>query len=300
MKNVLVVYFTQSGQLAQIAQNIAKPLVDDPGINVIFHEIKMVHPFPFPWDSESFFDVFPESFQQIPAPIHPVPQEILNIKFDIVLLHYQVWYLSPSIPTTSFLKSADAAILLDNTPVVTINGSRNMWFQAQEKVKALLRANGALLKGNIAMVDRAGNLISVITIVKWMYSGKKEKYLGIFPKPGVSEAEINSAGKFGFAIAKALHAASYDGLQDELLRLDAVRIRPFLLTVDKTGSKIFTKWSVIILKKSGIRKKLLKVFVVYLALAIWLISPIVFILYLIKYPFIQGKIKKQVAYYKGV
>jgi hypothetical protein len=79
-----------------------------------------------------------------------------------------------------FLKSPEAAILLRDTPVVTISGSRNMWVMAHEKVKVLLRENGAKLKGNIALVDRVGNLISVITIVEWMFSGVKKKYLGFF------------------------------------------------------------------------------------------------------------------------
>ena len=300
MKNVLVLYYTQSGQLGEIADNIAKPLVQSPDVNVVFHEIEMVKPFPFPWTKEAFFDVFPESFLQIPAEIKPIPQEILETEFDLVLLHYQVWFLSPSIPITSFLKSEYAEKILNNTPVITINGSRNMWYLAQQKVKALLEANGALLKGNIALVDRAGNLISVITIVEWMFSGKKERHLEIFPKPGVSDKDIRESDKFGKVIATALQDENFNGLQPKLLALGAARVSPYLITVDKKGNLIFSKWSALIIKRNKSRKRLLKVFVVYLALAIWIISPIVYILHLFTYPLRLRKIKKYVAYYKNV
>ncbi len=175
MKNVLVIYYSQSGQLESIARNIAKPLLNSDNINVLFHEIQLEKPFPFPWTKETFFDVFPESFLQVPAKLKPISDEIKTTKFDLILLNYQVWYLSPSIPINSFLKSQEAKQLLEHTPVVTISGSRNMWVMAQEKIKVLLLQNNAQLKGNIALVDRVGNLISVITIVEWMFSGVKKK-----------------------------------------------------------------------------------------------------------------------------
>ena len=300
MKNVLVIYYSQSGQLAEIADNIAAPLVADPNINVVFHQIELEKPFPFPWNKELFFEAFPESFLQIPTKLKPVPQHILNIKYDLVLFHYQVWFLSPSIPINSFLKSPEARQLLNNTPVVTISGSRNMWYLAQEKVKALLAQNGALLKGNIALVDRAGNLISVITIVEWMFSGKKYKHLGIFPLPGVSQKDINESVKFGQTIHTELLAENLDALQSKLIKQEAVKVSPYLVAVDKKGNFVFTKWSGIITKRPQKRQMLLKIFVVYLVLAIWVISPIVYILHVLTYPFKIGSNKKVVNYYQGV
>lgn len=300
MKNVLVIYFSQSGQLKEIADAITAPLQLSPDVNVTYYAIEMEQPFPFPWNKEKFFDAFPESFLQIPAPIKPVPQEIMEMKYDLVLFHYQVWFLSPSIPVNSFLKSPQAKQLLNNMPVVTISGSRNMWFYAQEKIKVLLKENGALLKGNIALVDRAGNLISVITIVEWMFSGKKEKHLGVFPLPGVSDKDIKESEKFGYSISNALLSGNYDNLQSQLLAQGAVKVSPYLVEVDRKGNFIFTKWSSIIAKNQSKRKQLLKIFVIYLVLAIWVISPIVYILHLISYPFKLKRMEKTIKYFKGV
>ena len=300
MKSVLVVYYSQSGQLESIARNIANPLLNSDDINVVFHEIQLEKPFPFPWNTEAFFDAFPESFLQIPTTLKPISPEILSTKFDLILLNYQVWYLSPSIPINSFLKSLEAKILLNNTPVITISGSRNMWILAQEKIKKLLKQNNAQLKGNIALVDRAGNLISVVTIFDWMLSGIKRKYLGIFPLPGVSDKDIKESSEFGKVILSCLTNNNLENLQSKLVELDAVRVKPFLITVDRTGNKIFTMWSNFIVKKGESRKTWLKVFKMYLFLAIWVISPIVFVFYLIFYPLMLNKIKNEKVYYKGI
>lgn len=300
MKRVLVIYYSQSGQLESIARSIAQPLLSSNDFEVVFHEIHLENPFPFPWSKDAFFDAFPESFLQVPTRLKPVPNEILNADYDLVLLHYQVWYLTPSIPINSFLKSPEAKQLLQNRPVVTINGSRNMWVMAQEKVKKLLAENGAKLVGNIALVDRVGNLISVITIVEWMFSGVKKKYLGIFPLPGVSEKDINEASKFGVAIKQHLTDGTLESLQKDLIALDAVKISSYLVSVDKTANKLFSKWANLIISKPETRKKWLKAFNLYLLLAIWLISPIVYILHIFKYPFIIKKIRKETKYYQGV
>jgi hypothetical protein len=300
MKNVLVIYYSQSGQLESIARSISKPLQDDKRVNLVFHEIKLEKPYPFPWNNEAFFDVFPKSFLQIPTNIKPIPEAILNTKYDLVLLHYQVWYLSPSVPINSFLKSPEAKTLLNNTPTITINGSRNMWIMAQEKVKVLLKQNNAILKGNIALVDRVGNLISVITIVEWLFSGVKKKYLGIFPLPGVSEKDIQESSKFGNVINDYLHDNALDELQPRLATMDAVRISPYLVKLDKTANKVFDKWAHFINNKKDSRKTWLKVFKIYLLLAIWIISPIVYILHIFTYPFCINKRKKDKHYYQGI
>ncbi|RXR31589.1 dialkylresorcinol condensing enzyme DarA [Flavobacterium piscinae] len=300
MKNVIVIYYTQSGQLEKIAQNIAKPLLNDQEISVTFYNIEMEKPFPFPWPKADFFDAFPESFLQIPAPIHSPSQDLLNKKYDLVILAYQVWYLTPSIPINSFLKSDFGQQIIKDTPVVTVIGARNMWIMAQEKMKKSLIEANAKLVGNIALVDRHINHISVITIVHWMFTGKQTNYLGIFPKPGVADEEISNSSKFGEIILKYLKSNHFESLQNELVANDAVEIRPFLIEMDKKANKMFTKWANLIVKKNSSRQTWLKFFNIYLFVAIWIISPIVYILHLFSIPFKTNQIKKEKTYYKQV
>lgn len=64
MKRILVIYYTQSGQLKEIADNFVAPFQKQ-GILVDFYEIQMETPYPFPWTNESFFGAFPESFFRV-------------------------------------------------------------------------------------------------------------------------------------------------------------------------------------------------------------------------------------------
>ena len=300
MKNILVVYYTQSGQLEEIVKSIVKPFQQDNEVSITYYQIKMENEFPFPWTKTAFFDAFPESFLQKEAAIVPPSQDVLSKNYDLVLLGYQVWYLSPSIPINSFLKSSFAKDILNNVPVITIIGCRNMWVMAQEKMKELLRATNSKLVGNIALVDRSINHISVITIVQWMFTGVKKKYLGIFPKPGVSDKDIQEASKFGTIIKKHLKNSHFEDLQNDLVKENAVMIHPFLVEMDTKANKMFKIWANFIINRKKSRNRLLKAFNIYLLVAIWLISPIVYILHLLLYPFKMNKIKKQTAYFKGV
>ena len=91
-----------------------------------------------------------------------------------------------------------------------------------------------------------------------------------------------------------------NNLQNHLLEKSAVKISSYLVTVDKTANKIFGKWAKFIHNRKDSRKKWLKVFNIYLLLAIWLISPIVYILHVFTYPLKYRKLKREAAYYKGV
>lgn len=303
MKKVLVIHYSQSGQLTEILNNVLEPIKDQ-DTEVTYLDIQMEEEFPFPWTKKEFFGVFPQTYLQKPQSIKPIPESILNQSYDLIIFGYTVWYLTPSLPTTSFLATDAAKKLLANNKVVTVVGCRNLWIMAQEKLKRKLKELNSNLVGNIVLVDRHINHISVITIVDWMFSGVKRKYLGIFPKPGVSQKDIDESTKFGEIIKPCLKLDNYKTLQQELLKVGAVKIKPFLVTVDKRANLIFSKWATLIDKKgrnnSKKRQFLTKIFNYYLLIAIWCIAPIVFVLFLVTYLPSLNKIKKDKAYYSSV
>ncbi|SDQ53182.1 hypothetical protein SAMN05421664_1937 [Chryseobacterium soldanellicola] len=299
-KNILVIYYTQTGQLEDIVKNVAKPFENkNEEYDVTYYNIKLKEDFAFPWSNDVFFNTFPESYLQIPSEILPPPAEVLNKKFDLIIFGYQVWYLTPSIPVISFLKSSYAEGILKETPVVTVSGTRNMWMLSQEKLKVYLKDLKAKLVGNIALVDRHDNYTSVLTILRWMTTGQKEKS-GLLPAAGVSDEEITGSVKYGQIIEKHFSANDLSNLQPDLVQNGAVEIRPFLVRVEKVGNKIFTIWSGLIMKKKEKRPLLIKFFKVYLMAAIWIISPIVLVLHLLTTPIFWLKRKKQREYLQGI
>lgn len=300
MKNVLVVCYSQSGQLKEIAARVSGAFEKNEEVQVTYYDISPRKAFPFPWDNDSFFGVFPETFLQVPAELEAPSEQILQKKYDLVLLHYQVWYLTPSVPFNSFLKSTFARQLLYNVPVITISGSRNMWAYAQEKVKVLLKDLNAQLVGNIALTDRNINLVSVVTVVDWMFSGIKRKAYGFLPLPGVADKEIRTSDRFGNIILPYLLKGSYENLQQELVENGAVEYRWFLVSMDKKANKMFRIWSRFIVKNPGKRRFLLRFFKGYLFCAIWILSPIVHLIELILYPIRYFSIRKEKKYFQGV
>ena len=287
MKRVLVVYYTQSGQLKEIIDSVLSPLTE---VTIDFLPIDTAEPFPFPWTDEAFFGAFPESYLQIPQPLKPF--QLAHTDYDLVILGYQVWYLSPSIPFNSFLQSEAGKQLLQGKPVVTISGTRNMWVMAQQKVKKLLTECGAHLVGNIALTDRHHNHISVITIVQWLFSGDKNKrYLGVFPKAGVADKDIQGASVYGTLIAPHLQTGDYTGLQQEIVAHGGVHYKRFLLSAEKKGNRLFGIWAKMIYGSKK-RKFLLKCFRIYLYIAIWVLMPIVWLLYWLTYPLFFWKVER--------
>lgn len=276
-KKALVVYYTQSGQLKNIIDAVITPLQDD--FDFVFEELKPEPEFPFPWTGMSFYQSFPESVQEIPCRLHPFsfnPDE----DFDLVILGYQPWYLSPSIPISSFLRTEAARKVMNGKPVITILGCRNMWAMAQERIKERIASLGGKLSGNIVLVDRHHNLVSVITIVRWMLKGEKKGkglYGRLFPESGVDNEEIRAASKFGVQIRKSFDENKLNSLQNELLALGAVDIKPVLLAIEKRGYMMFRPWSKFVLRKGGAgdpaREGRLRMFRAYLFTVIYLVSP---------------------------
>ena len=289
MKRILVVYYTQSGQLKEIIDSVLSPLTE---VTIDFLPIDTTEPFPFPWTDEAFFGAFPESYLQIPQPLKPF--QLAHTDYDLVILGYQVWYLSPSIPFNSFLQSEAGKQLLQGKPVITISGTRNMWVMAHQKVKKLLTDCGAHLVGNIALTDRHHNHISVITIVQWLFSGDKNKrYLGVFPKAGVADKDVQGASVYGSLIAPHLQTGDYTGLQQEIVAHGGVHYKRFLLSAEKKGNRLFGIWAKMIYGSKK-RKFLLKCFRIYLYIAIWVLMPIVWLLYWLTYPLFFWKVERDV------
>ncbi|MCB9227812.1 MAG: dialkylresorcinol condensing enzyme DarA [Chitinophagales bacterium] len=298
MKKVLVIYYTQSGQLKEIIDNVTKPLLDN-SIDLTFFKIEMEKPFPFPWTSKSFFNAFPKTFLQIPQKIKPIPNEILNQDYDLIILAYQVWYLTPSIPINSLLKNEEAKQLFNGKKVLTLSGSRNMWARAQEKIHAILSDYKAEIVGNIALTDRNINHVSVLTILHWMFTGEKTRYLGFFPKPGVQQDDIDTSVKFGDIILPYIQKSDYQNMQKELTKAGAVNINHFLIFTDVRANKLFSLWANWIYGNPK-RPFLLRLFSIYLWIGIWVLMPIAFLLYALTYPLFFLKRKKELNYYQSI
>ena len=245
MRKILVVYFSQTGQVAEIVRNITAPLVEDPSIEVFFERLEPLHPYPFPWPFLRFASVMPESVLMEPPLLKPLRCD-LQEAWDLIILAYQPWYLSPSPPMTAFLKDEKAIALLGSRPVITVVGCRGMWLMAQEKVKEFLKGLDGRLIGNIVLQDKGSMAVSLVTTVRKMFTGKKGKFLGVFPSSGISENEVKGVARFGHAIERAFQAENRHLTESLLKGYGAVKVDIRCIRAEKTSRSMFLFWARII------------------------------------------------------
>ncbi len=311
MKRILVIYYSQSGQLKDITDSVLAPISASGVATVEYEQLKPIKPFPFPWTAFEFADAFAESFDGIPCELEPLSSKAFD-DYDLIILAYQVWYLAPSIPVSSFLQSPDAEKILKNTPVVTIIGCRNMWLLAQERVKKYIKDAGGKLTGNIVLKDRTSNLVGVLTITAWLLTGNKNRFMGIFPYPGVSDDDINRAAKFGEILISELTSTgksdqiklSGQSTQTKLNQTGAVDVVPDFIIFESRISKIFSIWAKFIRSKGGpgnpARKGRVRLFIGYLLTAIFLISPLATIATATAKVVKKKSIQKKVDYFSSL
>ncbi|HAO45351.1 MAG TPA: hypothetical protein PLZ45_02145 [Ferruginibacter sp.] len=296
-KKILIIYYSQSGQLTEITDQLTAPL-QEAGHTVEKVRVDVAAPYPFPWTGKAFFAVMPHCVHEVPTELKPF--QLKEAKYDLVILGYQAWFLSPSIPVNSIMLHPTVRAVLKDTPVVAITGARNMWISAMERVKVILREAGAQLVGHISLVDKHHNFISFITIFYWMFKGKKGRWLNIFPKPGVSDEDIAGTSAFGLTIKKHLENENWNGLQDELLQQKAVVVKYNLMFIESKAKKIFGVWAGIIAKKKK-KTAWLVAFKYYLLIALFIAAPIILTVDAIFFkPFLSERIRKQKLKYSGI
>lgn len=309
---VLVLYYSQSGQLRQILDSVLREVRAD--LDLRFAAIEPLKPWPWPWKADSFFDAMPESVAMEPAPVKPLPLEILQQEYDLVILGWQPWFLHPAQPVTAFLQGKDAAVL-EGKPVVTITGCRNMWLNAGEKIKDLLQARGARQVANIVLTDTNSNLISLLTIIRWAFSARKEASRWL-PEAGVQTGDIHAAARFGRPISEAAQALAKNpskdalalpevaGLHEKLLALGAIRLNTGLVLLEQRGIKNFRYWSKFIREKGGPgapeRLGRVRMFKRLLLVAIFILSPLSSLTAFVQRQLQRRRLLRDVEYFKGL
>ena len=245
IKKVLVIQYSQSGQLTSLTEQIVAPLQANPRIAVQVQVLVPQKPFPFPWSFFKFLDAFPESAHLRPPALEPLSLTG-DEDFDLIVLPYQVWFLAPSQPVTAFLKHPVAQRVLRGKPVVTVIACRNMWLSAQDKLKAMLTAAGARLIDNVVLIDPGPTLATFITTPRWVLTGNKAGFWGM-PPAGLNDEQIKGSRRFGLALRDGLLNDREKGNEPLLSGLGAVEVEPRLYFSERTGTRSFFIWGKLLL-----------------------------------------------------
>ncbi len=274
MKKVLVLYYSQSGQLRSVVESFVSKLGDDK-IKVDIKEIEPMIVYPYPWPFYEFFDEFPGAAHMKGCEVKEI--EGLEDDYDLIILGYTIWFLAPSSPVVGFMKSSQAKKLFKGKSVVTLIACRDMWVMAQEKVKKLLKDVDAKLIDNVALTDQGKGIYSFATTPRWLLTGKKDAFW-IFPPAGILQSDINAASRFGERLNRALKADSEKRGEPLLKNLGAVNVNGKLIASEIIATRSFYIWGKIIdfcgEKKSFSRKVAITVYAVFLAFMVFTLVPI--------------------------
>jgi hypothetical protein len=297
MTRILVIHYSQTGQASRAVRSMLAPLQNNPEFELVWHNVEPVAPYPFPWDLATFFDTFPESVHLDPPPIRPAGFDP-DAHYDLVVLTYQVWFLSPSLPITAFLKSPEARVLRDK-PVITLIACRNMWLTAQETMKGLLAERGARLIDNVVLVDQGPTWATFVTTPRWMLTGKRNGFWGVFPPAGVSEAEIAGARRFGQALVAKRHLIQSGATAPLLSGLGAVTVNPGYIASERIVHRSFRVWGRLLraIGKPGhrARRAVLVLYVLFLITMILTVMPLGIVIRALLRPLMRARMDREVA-----
>lgn len=304
MKKLLVILSSsQTGQLHAVTDSVLAPLRNAPGISLTEVKIEPETPFPFPWPFIRFFNTFPETVYEDVSPVKPLPINP-DDDYDVIILAYQVWFLSPSQPTMAFLQSPEARRLIKGKPVVTLIACRNMWLMAQERVKEIIRELGGRLVDNIVLTDTAHSAATFISTPLWMLTGRRGPFLGgLVPAAGITPAEIAAAGRFGRALAESIPGRAASDDSPMLSGLKAVHVNERLIASEKIAKRSFRIWGALLRKvgppESPLRKLVLIFYITFLVTLILTVVPVSAVLKRLLAPLFKERVAQQRAYYSA-
>ncbi len=297
MNRVLVIYYSQSGEVARVARLFADQLASSQ-VEVTFEEIRPQANYPYPWRSlRRFFDEMPECVLGLPPQVH-APQFDRHSRFNLVVIAYPVWFLSLAPPIQSFFQCPHS-IVLRNADVITISVSRAMWQRASEAMKQLLMASGAVHCDNIVVTHQGSSLLTLISTPRALLSGRRDRLLGVFPPAGVSGSDLDRVQQLGSVVARELNAGSHIG-RSRLRGEPAVAVDRWLAVPEFLAWYCFYVWAALIRRLGRVHPALRALgdyaFATFLVGLILFGLPLIFLGTFVTYPTISHRLNAYISH----
>lgn len=224
-----VVYlYSQTGQLREVTDALTAPLIAR-GWHIRWVDVRPQVAFPFPWPVRRFFGMFPAAVD--PDACVQLTRPTVGFDSDpeeVVILAYQVWYLAPSLPVRSLVKT-HPEVVRDRT-VISLIACRNMWYSAAIEMSGLLRSAGARSVEVVSATDTRPQAASLVTTLRWLLTGRRESFLGL-ARAGIGDAELARVAEVGRSITGSGRCPA-----------DSAPIEPALAAADLFAGNVFRKW----------------------------------------------------------
>jgi hypothetical protein len=241
VKRVLLVCYSQTGQLRRCADTFLEPLRRAGAeVDVICPQPKT--PYPWPWGFGKFVDAFPECVQGSAPEMEAATLTAPHEKYDLVVVAYQVWYLAPALPVVGWLES-DAANVLKDTPVIALCACRNMWQRAFVDLKRRIAARGGRVIEHVVREDSGPAWATFWSTPRWVMTGDKVGATKLLPVAGVSDEDIATLKGPGGKVAEALMNGK---LGSSVLGGSEARIHRVFVIPELIARFFFGRWASLI------------------------------------------------------
>jgi len=231
LKNILVVAYSQSGGVARGIKALCKPIEDNCSINIEYFWIQPGENYPYPWKKYRFFEIFPECVLGESSE-NLTDSTFLREHYDLIIIGWQPWYLSPSLPVQAFFKS-DCARILRDSPVVSLIGCRSMWYSAYDQMQILVEREGGRIVDNIVCTHQGHSLATFFTTVRMLWTGKKNSLMGL-PNGGFADTEFGKLEELGEVIVKNKDCFNYK-MDPILSSFDTAQVRDGTMWAEMFG-----------------------------------------------------------------
>ncbi len=159
--SVLIVYYSLTNQTAMVIHNIAAVL-HKRGYKTDIHRIRPIDDWCLPLTKAAFARQALQTFAGLPLRCAIEEMHLNRLDYEHVILGWQPWFLRPSIPVESFLKSTMGRVVRGRK-VWLVGTCRSMWSLAQEILTIRIERLGGKVMGGMMVggeLQSAANLIS--------------------------------------------------------------------------------------------------------------------------------------------
>ncbi len=208
-RRVLILYYSQTGQTRRVLEVVSDEL------RRAQHEVVMVRfnpvqDFRFPWSPFALLGLMVRTYAgaKLSVELEELPPQVTSGRYDLIVIGYQPWFLSPSVPVRTFLEGPGAE-LLRNRPVVSVITCRKLWKRSYRLFEQKVRARGATVIDSLVVEDPARQPMNMVTTVFHLLTGRtldRGILKRVFPPVGIDEGGLRQARQFGETLAARLGA----------------------------------------------------------------------------------------------
>ncbi|MBF0196676.1 MAG: hypothetical protein HQL32_03160 [Planctomycetes bacterium] len=276
---ILFLLHSNAGQTRRAVDELAKGICASSSAEISYIELMDAKEYPFPWGFYEFFSIFPECAIEKPDPLTINPQPILS-DYDLIVIAYPIWFLSPSLPLQAFFKShlADG---LKGKPIVSLITCRNMWVEAGQRVTQWISEKGGALVDTIVLADRSPPWTTFITTPVWMLTGNKK--LPMLPEAGIQEEDYLRLREWGQLIGDTVSSGANNWHKPSLDQVETIALQEKYILPEKVLKNLLFKPAAFGIYHLSrflpiVRKPFVYLFLVFLVFSILILIPIVLVM----------------------